>query len=115
MRNNNEPRLTGGVFYWGLLFQIIIGCHARDFLELPLEIGAVVESAVLGYGLVRPVGMLPYHPFGLCNPQVSQPVAVMDALLLEPGRQQVTGHIHLLCSIGHVQTSLQMSLSGYPF
>ena len=53
-------------------------------LELFLEIAAITESAVLGDGLVGPMGVFRNDTHGLVDAQFVHPSSIGEVVLLEP-------------------------------
>ena len=85
------------------------------FLEYGLEIVACVETALLGYRLVAPVGVAFQQLFGRLNAMEGNPPAeLLVAGGLQPVRQLVTRYADLLGHRLDGDTAAQMAALGEP-
>jgi len=69
-----------------LFFQILLGRDALNLLERALQDGAVGEAAVLGHGIVPPVGMGDDGALGLLYAQLGYPLRVFHPARHGAGR-----------------------------
>ena len=98
-----------------LLGEEFLGSDAGEALESGLEIGAGVETAVFGNGVVVPFGMEGKLLLGLLDAMVGEP-GVEQSLTggLKPSGEQVARHMHLVGGGLNGDAGMEMASTGEP-